>query len=722
MSSVKYEFRYMPLIGKLSGESMLQQTETAINEIAEIVNENTAQADIINTLAQDANDNSVEALEKANEALETSSRVYIHEELAVNLDSYCESQLIYVANISSTNLPIAKKGFLEVKTDDDKTECVQLFVSDDKDVYVRSGSITAETVGDITVYTADFEEWTSLSSPTILLQAGNGTSIPLSADLNDYNTEGTFYCSTTNVGSIAHCPVSEGEFKLIVMKFATANYGLQMLYPSVQHLYVRKYSGGAWGNWEVIVPKITSGVTNGSIAVNDTDVSVTGWNTKADLDSPVFVGTPTAPTPANNDNSTKLATTEFVNSRLGNYLPLTGGTMSGAIVSSITDIIKQTTNTSHTTILGGTAYSSGASLVLRGGDEAVQAGAFQLKAQDGSVYKDFIGFSDGTLKWGGNNVITSAGGTLNNRLNFKGLNNRSVTVGTAPSSTNCDLGWNDSAILVLRSSDYGVSAGQDGAFELMARSNNGGTVVSKTLFGTKTGILTWGGQNILTAANYNSYALPLGGGTMTGTILSRYAALKAPSDDTYIEIDGGTGGGGGAGLLLFGKDESRQGLFWIRSRNGTAGKDLVGKPDGTLTWNGQPIQTSSDKRLKQDFSNVPAEVLEAWGKVNWQQFKYKEDVERKGENCRFHTGLVAQDVKEVGEENNIDLLKYGILCHDVREAVEEEKDEDGNIIKEASEAVDLWTVRYEEALAMEVIYLRNEIKKLREEIKALRTE
>ena len=405
MSSVKYEFRYMPLVGKLSGESMLRQTETAINEIAEIVNENTAQADIINTLAQDANDNSVEALEKANEALETSSRVYIHEDLAVNLDSYCESQLIYVANISSTNLPIAKKGFLEVKTDDDKTECVQLFVSDDKDVYVRSGSITAETVGDITVYTADFEEWTSLSSPTILLQAGNGTSIPLSADLNDYNTEGTFYCSTTNVGSIAHCPVSEGEFKLIVMKFATANYGLQMLYPSGQHLYVRKYSGGTWGTWEVIVPKITSGVTNGSIAVNDTDVAVTGWNTKADLDSPVFVGTPTAPTPANNDNSTKLATTEFVTTKAGNYLPLSGGQLTGEFLTGRengTFVIRAGNADNSLTLYGGTTNQNGANLLLYGDNHSASfaQGRFLLRAKKGENLIDLIGTPDGTLTWG----------------------------------------------------------------------------------------------------------------------------------------------------------------------------------------------------------------------------------------------------------------------------------------------------------------------------------
>lgn len=38
--------------------------------------------------------------------------------------------------------------------------------------------------------------------------------------------------------------------------------------------------------------------------------------TKADIDSPEFTGTPTSPTPSLNDNSTKLATTEFVNSKI----------------------------------------------------------------------------------------------------------------------------------------------------------------------------------------------------------------------------------------------------------------------------------------------------------------------------------------------------------------------------------------------------------------------
>lgn len=163
--AIEYNFKYMPLVGKLSGKSMAEQTETAINEIAKIVNDNTAQAEIINTLAEEANANSVEALEKANEALETSGRVYIKETGAVDLDSYCESQLIYINNIFSQNLPVESKGFLEVKTNDDKTQATQVFVDDlNKEIYTRSGAITETQVGDITTYTASYGAWNKSAS------------------------------------------------------------------------------------------------------------------------------------------------------------------------------------------------------------------------------------------------------------------------------------------------------------------------------------------------------------------------------------------------------------------------------------------------------------------------------------------------------------------------------------------------------------------------------
>ena len=43
-------------------------------------------------------------------------------------------------------------------------------------------------------------------------------------------------------------------------------------------------------------------------------------DSKAPIDSPIFVGTPTAPTPNISDNSTKLATTEFVNSKISKIM------------------------------------------------------------------------------------------------------------------------------------------------------------------------------------------------------------------------------------------------------------------------------------------------------------------------------------------------------------------------------------------------------------------
>jgi hypothetical protein len=48
-----------------------------------------------------------------------------------------------------------------------------------------------------------------------------------------------------------------------------------------------------------------------------------------------LTGTPTAPTATAGNNTTQIATTAFVQSAIGGYLPLTGGSMSGAIVFNI---------------------------------------------------------------------------------------------------------------------------------------------------------------------------------------------------------------------------------------------------------------------------------------------------------------------------------------------------------------------------------------------------
>ena len=54
------------------------------------------------------------------------------------------------------------------------------------------------------------------------------------------------------------------------------------------------------------------------------DDVVTGWDTKANVASPAFTGTPTAPTPTAGDNSTKIATTEFVNASVETRISKSG--------------------------------------------------------------------------------------------------------------------------------------------------------------------------------------------------------------------------------------------------------------------------------------------------------------------------------------------------------------------------------------------------------------
>jgi hypothetical protein len=62
--------------------------------------------------------------------------------------------------------------------------------------------------------------------------------------------------------------------------------------------------------------------------------SVTDVNGAAPLASPAFTGVPTAPTAAPGTSTTQLATTAFVTSATGAFLPLAGGTMTGSILFS----------------------------------------------------------------------------------------------------------------------------------------------------------------------------------------------------------------------------------------------------------------------------------------------------------------------------------------------------------------------------------------------------
>jgi hypothetical protein len=72
--------------------------------------------------------------------------------------------------------------------------------------------------------------------------------------------------------------------------------------------------------------------TNCAVGVNPTDYATMAQiNVLSPLASPPFTGTPTAPTAAPGTSTTQISTTAFVAAALVNYLPLTGGNLSGQL-------------------------------------------------------------------------------------------------------------------------------------------------------------------------------------------------------------------------------------------------------------------------------------------------------------------------------------------------------------------------------------------------------
>jgi hypothetical protein len=101
-----------------------------------------------------------------------------------------------------------------------------------------------------------------------------------------------------------------------------------------------------------------------------TDIAV-NLTSYAPLNTPAFVGTPTAPTPAINDNSTKIATSAYVQSNLANYAPLFSPALTG------TPLAPTATTGTNNTQIATTAFVQNAFIGLGfGGTNWASTGAY----------------------------------------------------------------------------------------------------------------------------------------------------------------------------------------------------------------------------------------------------------------------------------------------------------------------------------------------------------
>lgn len=190
---------------------------------------------------------------------------------------------------------------------------------------------------------------------------------------------------------------------------------------------------------------------------------------------------------------------------------------------------------------------------------------------------------------------------------------------------------------------------------------------------------------------------------------------------------GGTAYNLGAYLELYGKNNSaKAGQITMACRKSDGGAtQMILYPNGTATWNGQSIQTTSDQRLKQQIAKIDDKLLDAWEDVELSQFKYNDAVDQKGDNARLHTGYVVQQIDKACASHGVDISEYGLYCHEEYPQETEEVDvenEDGTIKKETKvieQASEHYSLRYTETLVVECAYLRRENTRLKTRLDTL---
>ena len=93
------------------------------------------------------------------------------------------------------------------------------------------------------------------------------------------------------------------------------------------------------------------------------------------------------------------------------YLPLSGGTISGEILSDVDAFLKRSVSNAELTLYGGPSYLEGAYISLFGKDREGNPGGFNITTSTGADRKKLIGYSKGNLTWIGKEIerVASSG-------------------------------------------------------------------------------------------------------------------------------------------------------------------------------------------------------------------------------------------------------------------------------------------------------------------------
>lgn len=193
----------------------------------------------------------------------------------------------------------------------------------------------------------------------------------------------------------------------------------------------------------------------------------------------------------------------------------------------------------------------------------------------------------------------------------------------------------------------------------------------------------------------------------TNPLIRGYNGTSASAAGIYFK---------GADIGLAGPNVLVQGNLFPVTPNTTA----IGAATSPVAggWTQSAFTVTSDEKTKTRPFEITDAMLDAVAEIDWVMFQIIGRILEKGEDAaRWHVGVMAQRVKEVFEKHGVDPHDHAFFCYDKWDAkpavtlevpaaydmhglmVSEARTE---IIEEAVEAGDLYSIRYDELLALKI--------------------
>jgi hypothetical protein len=180
-----------------------------------------------------------------------------------------------------------------------------------------------------------------------------------------------------------------------------------------------------------------------------------------------------------------------------------------------------------------------------------------------------------------------------------------------------------------------------------------------------------------------------------------YARIKFDYQNGYLYL----GTGAADPLTYFGNNTTTQIGVYATDGFVPLADNLIYLGRSNLRWsevfavNGT-INTS-DGREKQDIASLDDKELRVAVALKGlvKKYRFKDAVQRKGDNARIHVGVIAQDVKTAFEAEGLDGHRYGVLCYDEWDEQPELLNENGIVSRPRLPAGDRYGIRYDQLFA-----------------------